>query len=81
MQDRNLGVALATLIAAPVVIVCCGGGMVLLASLLTSVGIWWTGANILKAALVGVIVGIGFLIFRSAPKFKVTSMLSRKREQ
>lgn len=43
MNDRTLGMILATVIAAPVVMVCCGGGLVLLGSALAGVAGLFSG--------------------------------------
>lgn len=60
MNDRTLGMILATVIAAPVVMVCCGGGLVLLGSALAGVVGLFSGMG---GGLSGLLaIGVGILL-------------------
>ena len=60
MNDKDLGMILATAIAAPVVVVCCGGGLALLGSELAGVaGLVWGMGGGLSALLA---IGVGILL-------------------
>ena len=60
MNDRNLGMILATAIAAPVVVVCCGGGLALFGSALAGLAGLFSGMG---GGLSGLLaVGVGILL-------------------
>lgn len=61
MNDKNLGMILATTIAAPVVLVCCGGGLALLGSALSGVMGMFSGMGSLLSGLLAA--GVGILLF------------------
>jgi type III secretory pathway component EscT len=75
MRDRNIGMVMATLIAAPVVIVCCGGSIVV-GSLIAGAASWFTGNNILMSALVAVAVGILVLTYKSYQRSRCNKSLN-----
>jgi type III secretory pathway component EscT len=75
MKDRNIGMAMATLIAAPVVIVCCGGSIVV-GSLIAGAASWFTSNNILMSALVAVAVGILILTYKSYQRSRRNKFLN-----
>lgn len=57
MNDKNLGMILATATAAPIMIICCGGGLVLLGSALAGATGLFSGLGSLISALIAVAVG------------------------
>jgi len=77
MKDANLGMVMATLIAAPVVIVCCSGSIVL-GSLISGAVIWFTGNNILISGLVAVAAGILILAYKSYQRSRVDPSINSK---
>ncbi len=77
MKDSNMGMIMATLIAAPVVIVCCGGSIVI-GSLIAGGASWFTGQNILMSGLVAVGVGILTLAYKSYQRSRVDQSINPK---
>jgi type III secretory pathway component EscT len=77
MKDANLGMVMATLIAAPVVIVCCSGSIVL-GGLIAGAATWFTGNNILMSGLVAVAVGILILAYKSYQRSRNDNSLNIK---
>jgi len=65
MKDSGQGMFLATLVAAPVVIVCCGAGTVLFGSIFGGLVGWFSGGNLLWAALGTTLLGIAVLARKS----------------
>lgn len=60
MNDRNLGMILATAIAAPVVVICCGGGLALIGSALAGLAGLFSGMG---GGLSGLLaIGVGILL-------------------
>jgi membrane protein implicated in regulation of membrane protease activity len=64
MNDRTLGMIVATAIAAPVVVICCGGGLALAGSALAGLGGWLWGANLPLSLLMAVAAGALVLALR-----------------
>lgn len=61
MNDRNLGMILATVIAAPVVVICCGGGLALVGPALAGLVGLFSGMG---GGLSGLLaIGVGVLLF------------------
>jgi len=58
MNDRNLGMILATAIAAPSMVVCCGGGLALLGSALACLAGVFSGMGGARSGLLATGVGV-----------------------
>ena len=65
MSDKNLGMILATAIAAPVMIICCGCGIALIGSGLAGLAGFLTCSGVLVSALIAVAVGVLLLAMRN----------------
>ena len=57
MNDKNLGMILATAIAAPIMIICCGGGLALLGSALAGATGLFSGWGGLASLCLAIAVG------------------------